>query len=195
MPCVPPAGRARGFTLIEILIAMVVLMIGLVGIMSVFPAGMRQANDTVEKSYAAAIAQSVVDAIRLGLRQARVATEEVDAFLFVHDGVRDLADDRQGLLRDLDLGNPAAVQAALATLLTRDYCIVLPRPEETQTGPGGGSVPRAFLYPRAQRGRQCGAAGARIPHLRRPEPWHQAQGEPGVPTRGVDGAARRRGAG
>jgi prepilin-type N-terminal cleavage/methylation domain-containing protein len=139
---------AAGFTLIEILIAMAVLMIGLVGIMAVFPHAMRSATSTVETSYAAAISQSVVDAIRLGLKQLRVETDDAQGFLFVHDGTVDLDGDRQALLRELDLGDPQAVQAAMSTLLTRDYCILLPRPDEEQTGLGGGRVPMMFTYPR-----------------------------------------------
>ena len=57
------SGRG-GFTLIEILIAIVVLVLGIVGIISLFPTAIESGNKTVEDSYAAAITQSVVDAIK-----------------------------------------------------------------------------------------------------------------------------------
>ncbi len=149
------AGRrasGRGFTLIEILIAMAILMIGLVGIMAVFPHAMQSATSTVQASYAAAISQSVIDAIHLGLKELRVDKDGVGGFLFLHDGVRDLAADRQGLLRDLDLSNPQAVASVMPRLMTRDYCILLPPPEREQTGLGGGRVPLTFTYPRKSPG-------------------------------------------
>ncbi|RME76458.1 MAG: prepilin-type N-terminal cleavage/methylation domain-containing protein [Planctomycetota bacterium] len=152
----------RGFTLIEILIAMAVLMIGLVGILAVFPYAMQSATSTVQASYAAAISQSVMDAIRLGLEENRVQTPDVDGFLFLHDGVQDLDADRRGILRDLDLSNPQAVAAALPTLLSRDYFIVLPRPGEQQTGLGGGRSPLMFTYPRIGRGDNAARRPTRV---------------------------------
>src|SRR5437899_3395064 len=87
----------RGFTLIEILIAMVVLMVGLLGILAVFPTAMRSATRAVEDTYCAAISQSVVDAIHMGLRSMHGRFDDGNAyFIFDHDGVVQLEPDRTG---------------------------------------------------------------------------------------------------
>ena len=131
----------RGFTLLEILIALVVLMVGLLGILAVFPIAMQAAASTVQDTYAAAIAQSVVDALNLGFRQMHARLDDGTAYLiFDHDGCRDLDQDRNGVLRNADLQQ----RALLGQIRTRDYCIVLPPPTDFER-PG---VPRAYLYPR-----------------------------------------------
>ncbi len=150
------AGRgnpgARGFTLIEILISMVILMVGLLGIMSVFPAAMRAATHAVEDTYAAAISQSVVDAIRNGMRNAHAHYPDDTAFFVLdHDGVTVLdpanpgvtqleLDRRAGKFRNLDLDQTSAYTA----IRERDYCILLPMKTEID-GSGRG---KAYLYPR-----------------------------------------------
>ncbi|MHC4390439.1 MAG: type IV pilus modification PilV family protein [Planctomycetota bacterium] len=147
-----PRGRNAGFTLIEILIAMVILMVGLVGIMSVYPQAVRAVNETIEKSYAAAISQSVRDAIGLGMREMRTPYPDWQAFILDHDGVKDLDVDRTTFLRTLDLADlkreTGERKPEFLTLLTKDYCVLMPRADETE--PSGGSKPRGrpFLYPR-----------------------------------------------
>lgn len=145
-------GKRAGFTLIEILIALTIIMVGLVGIMAVFPAAMRSANMTVEASYAAAISQSVIDSIRLGLRQARVRTDAYDTLLFIHDGVQDLEGDYAGALRDLDLAQITEQQ--MLSLLKRDYCVLLPKSTEVENS--SGKIGAAYLFPRASPGDNAG---------------------------------------
>ncbi len=139
-------GGSAGFTLIEILIALVILMVGLIGILAVFPAAIQSANKTVEDTYAASIAQSVGDAIRMGLEDTpiRNASGETIGFILYHDGERwngstwldgerplD-ADRRSGFLRDaLDPAKAGQLQA-------KPYAVFLPLPGE-RTG---------FVYPR-----------------------------------------------
>ncbi len=137
-----------GFTILEILIAIVVLMVGLTGILAVFPAALGSARRSVEDTYAGAIAQSVLDAIHLGLKETRVTlnegtNDELSFFIFDHDGVLDLEKDwKNGDLRDIR--TPSKVTA----LQAKDYFVLLPRTSET----GGDGKPRAYLYPRDKPG-------------------------------------------
>ena len=63
--------RADGFTLIEILIATSILTLGLVGILALFPVAIKAGRTVVEASNSVVIAQSVVDAIRSGIRNSK----------------------------------------------------------------------------------------------------------------------------
>src|SRR5436190_11847747 len=87
----------RGFTILEILIAIVILVLGISGIVALFPTAIESGNQTVQDSYAAAITQSVVDAIAVGIRESRyrvrdsggAAARDWTYFIFDHDGVYD----------------------------------------------------------------------------------------------------------
>ncbi len=147
--------RNAGFTLIEILIAMVILMVGLIGILAVFPAALKAANQAVQDTYAAAIAQSVVDAIHLGLRSSQASFEDGTAyFILDHDGTTDPnqeegltqleLDRRSGVFNDFDM----SVRANLDKIIDREYCILLPRANERD----GSGRPRAYFFPRQQPG-------------------------------------------
>jgi len=81
---------AAGFTLIEILIATSILTLGLVGILALFPVAIKAGRSVVEKSNAVVIAQSVVDAIRSGVRNSKGLSKPGHAyFVLRHDGVMD----------------------------------------------------------------------------------------------------------
>ncbi len=67
----------RGFTLIEILIAMAVFLIGVVAIIGVFPEGIRTTSKSVDDAVAGYLAQSVRDAIVDAIRH-NVKDEEND---------------------------------------------------------------------------------------------------------------------
>jgi hypothetical protein len=139
----------------EILISMTVLMIGLLPMLAVFQVALRNLNRSIEDTYASAIAQSVVDSIRLGLHEMKVDHRPggVAFFIFDHDGttVQDssgktqLEQDRAGMLKNMDITQPAAV----AALLPREYCIMLPDETSPEPSPSGGTpLGRAYLYPR-----------------------------------------------
>ncbi len=74
--------RRRGFTLIEILIALVVLFIGIVGIIALFPIGIESTRSSVQDTNAALIAESIHHAIILAMRNANAQGEA----WIVHDG-------------------------------------------------------------------------------------------------------------
>ncbi len=57
--------RTQGFTLIEILLALSILVIGLVGILAIFPIGLNSSRSAVEQSQAAILAQLVVFLVRI----------------------------------------------------------------------------------------------------------------------------------
>ena len=60
-------GRS-GFTILEILIATAILVIGLVGVLALFPAGIFVGKEVVEDSTAIALGRSVADSIRSSMR-------------------------------------------------------------------------------------------------------------------------------
>ncbi len=137
--------RRAGFTILEILIAIVVLVLGITGILALFPTAIDSGNKTVEDSYAAAITQSVVDAVAVGLRESRYTWPAPSTgdlwtyFIFDHDGVVDTAP-----------LSPEKLDNGTDSMWTQDYCIILPRCKVTPE-PAGGNTNKdnepVFLYP------------------------------------------------
>jgi prepilin-type N-terminal cleavage/methylation domain-containing protein len=87
-----PAGGDAGFTILEILVATAILVIGLVGVLALFPAGIGVGKEVVEDSTAITLARSVADAIRSGMRnnlrvETRTGGVTFTYFIFKHDGV------------------------------------------------------------------------------------------------------------
>ncbi|MBI3272338.1 MAG: prepilin-type N-terminal cleavage/methylation domain-containing protein [Planctomycetes bacterium] len=111
-----PGRRARqGFTLIEILIALVVLFIGIVGIIALFPIGIRSTKESVEDTNAALIAESVHHSLVQALRSGRpVGNPPRTQVTFVHDGVR-LTAGVPGYVFQLPPRNPLPLAAAINT--------------------------------------------------------------------------------
>lgn len=114
--------RKRGFTIIEILIAIVVLVLGITGIVALFPTAIESGNQTVEDTYAATITQSVVDSISVGIRESRYSyrgpsTQRVwTYFLLNHDGVI-----------DKPVTVPEDYAESTGKIWARDYCVLLPQ--------------------------------------------------------------------
>lgn len=120
------SARRAGFTILEILIAIVVLVLGITGIIALFPTAIESGNKTVEDSYSAAITQSVVDALTVGVRESRYNTSQggriYTYFIFNHDGVVDQAPNSPadyGLAMDGSNNKQGAIWR-------RDFCILLP---------------------------------------------------------------------
>ncbi len=82
----------------EILFSVVILSVGFMGILSIFPTAVLSGNKTVEDVYASMIAKSVIDALQVGMRESLGASGAVNGiyFVFDHDGVRDLVEDPNG---------------------------------------------------------------------------------------------------
>lgn len=81
----PPLHRARGFTLIEVLVAVVVLAIGLLGIAAMQRVSLKANRAALHRSYATFYAYDIVDSMRAN----RAAAVEADAY-------------------DIEFGSPAA---------------------------------------------------------------------------------------
>ncbi|MBI4713130.1 MAG: hypothetical protein HY762_07520 [Planctomycetes bacterium] len=80
----------KGLTLIEILIALIVLLIGVVSILALFPNAIRSTRTSIEDTVCAKIADSVCDALTIAMRSSipenRAASKPAQATL-VHDGL------------------------------------------------------------------------------------------------------------
>lgn len=78
-----------GFTLMEILVAIFVMALGLSGIMAVFPAGIKKGAETVKDTYSGILAQSVMDALKVAVRENRFQDPDGKGtyVVFDHDGI------------------------------------------------------------------------------------------------------------
>jgi prepilin-type N-terminal cleavage/methylation domain-containing protein len=74
--------NSSAFTLIEILIAMTVLLVGLVGILALFPVGLDATRKAIEDSNAAFVAESAYASLRSSVKQ----MTNTD-LTFFHDGM------------------------------------------------------------------------------------------------------------
>jgi prepilin-type N-terminal cleavage/methylation domain-containing protein len=85
--------RRLGFTLIEILIAIVILTLGILAVVALLTQSVKAAGEVVEDSFAATLARSVYESVREGAQRRAFLVEEsgnnVRGFVFVHDGVMD----------------------------------------------------------------------------------------------------------
>ncbi|RMG15705.1 MAG: prepilin-type N-terminal cleavage/methylation domain-containing protein [Planctomycetota bacterium] len=131
----------RGFTILEIVIAIFVLALGIAGIVAIYPTAIRTGKQSVDDSYAASIALSVADALQASMRESFPTGGPSRYVIFNHDGVLDAppADKK-------DFSGEAMHQ--------KDYCVLLPiggnelfYPVPNLTGPG--LHPAALLDQRA----------------------------------------------
>jgi type II secretory pathway pseudopilin PulG len=65
-------GSERGVTLIEILLALIVMVLGMVGILALFPGAMQQASESMEDTQAAILGESVAHALVTALRNVQI---------------------------------------------------------------------------------------------------------------------------
>ena len=105
--------RNQGFTLMEILLALTILMIGVSGILVLFPIGLAASKSAIQDSVCAIIAESVHSGLKVGMRGA-IRDDSMPGwdFQFIHDGVRDNA--RVGLsqfgVADIELRDASGQQ-------------------------------------------------------------------------------------
>jgi prepilin-type N-terminal cleavage/methylation domain-containing protein len=78
----PSQRRNSGFTLIEILIALVILMVGICGVLSLFPVAIKNVSDSVEDSTASNLAQSLYSSMTEAMRRPVAGVVTV-----THDGL------------------------------------------------------------------------------------------------------------
>jgi prepilin-type N-terminal cleavage/methylation domain-containing protein len=158
------SSRRRGFTILEILIAIVILVLGISGIIALFPTAIESGNQTVQDSYAAAITQSVVDAVSVGMRESRYhvfdGTNTWTYFIFDHDGVWDAMSPQPQLYgANGQQGFFAAPNGSSHQISEADWCILLPM------GPPGNTLPQSepvFNYPSVRPYDELGGGNAYV---------------------------------
>jgi prepilin-type N-terminal cleavage/methylation domain-containing protein len=124
--------RRKGFTLIEVLIAVAILALGIGGILALFPSTIQTASLAVEDTYASSIADSVVASLAAARREHQVFSAlpttapnfpPTKYLLFDHDGVQDaLVTPTPGFKAGQLRGS-----VYYAANYDADYVIVLPR--------------------------------------------------------------------
>lgn len=133
-----PARRTitSGFTILEIMIAVAILTIGLMGILALFPVAIETSRVTIQDTNGVLIAQSVEQAIREGLahRKGQDDSGRWTYFLFQHDGVKD------PIPRRIQDANP-----------NHDYYVLLPDLDPDRAGQttrvNAFRTAKAFVYP------------------------------------------------
>lgn len=145
-------GRRAGFTILEIMIATGILVIGLLGLLGLFPVAMRSGTITIEETNAMLIAKSVEQAIREGVQNRKaqdLETGRYTYFLFQHDGVKD------PLPRKITDASPSS-----------DYYILFPSPDDTSRQAMGRNEAyqrgKTFVFPETD-GLEWTAVTAGIP--------------------------------
>ncbi|HZU95882.1 MAG TPA: prepilin-type N-terminal cleavage/methylation domain-containing protein [Planctomycetota bacterium] len=147
-----PRHGTLGFTLVEVIIAIAIVAIGLVGLLALLGSSLSTAGAVMEDSFAATLARSVYDSLRQSARKRAFLVQDQNAnfnfvrgFVFVHDGVLENASNLSSspnppliptkweervppnaggtLVNDLD-GIP--VQTKLDALRASDFSIFLP---------------------------------------------------------------------
>jgi type IV pilus modification protein PilV len=69
--------RQRGFSLVEVLVAMAVLIVGVIGILQLFPATLRASADSAARAQATLLAQAKVAELRRDDSTAAAIIEEI----------------------------------------------------------------------------------------------------------------------
>ena len=103
----------RGFTLMEILVAIFVMSVGLAGIIGVFPMGIKAGSEAVKDTYSGILAQSVLDGLKVAMRENRFEDPRRGGtyVVFDHDGITD--DPSQHRIKNPDY--------------TKDFVLLLPQ--------------------------------------------------------------------
>jgi prepilin-type N-terminal cleavage/methylation domain-containing protein len=140
--------RAGGFTLIEVLIAIVVLGIGILGVLALHTATVTVSSTATNEAFVSNLARSVDAAVHEGATQRAFVLQEgtslVRGFILRHDGVARGSPPTlppHGIFVDDATWPP--YQQALPQLASADDVIFLP------TAPASATVPEpTFVYPR-----------------------------------------------
>lgn len=141
----------RGLTLVEILIAIVIVSVGIIGILALVTATLKSSGVIIESSFASTIGRSVYESLRMGARQRSFivpqGTKYYRGFCFVHDGVLDTISGTPTFAPPI-APQPANPDATLWDgLLRSDFAVFLPSAPPTG-GTGGGNGEKIFVYPR-----------------------------------------------
>ena len=77
--------RNGGFTLVEVLIAMAIIIVGIVAVMRFFPLGLRQARIAQERTLAAEMADDHLGRLRFGGARNLMQTDGLEGILLTSD--------------------------------------------------------------------------------------------------------------
>ena len=139
----PDQRGSRGFTLVEVLVALVVMAVGLLGIAGLYVEGLRAGRTSVYRSVAVMLASDMADRIRANPTGTYEGTGPGADNGCVNGGVDCepdalAADDwfrwQQDLARRLPAGASAAIQRTVAAPLTQ-FDIIVSWPEVGQDAP------------------------------------------------------------
>lgn len=141
-----PVNRLRGFTLVEVLVALVVLAVGMLGIAGLYVESLRAGRTSIYRTTAVTLAADMADRIRANPNAQASYTGAGPgsaAFNCVNGAARcapdEMAQDdwflwQQDLQARLPLGASATIQSAAVGPLTQ-YTITLSWPETGQVDP------------------------------------------------------------
>jgi prepilin-type N-terminal cleavage/methylation domain-containing protein len=132
--------KQAGFTLIEILIAMTILLVGLVGILALFPVGLDATRKSVEDSNSAIIAESAYASLRTAVREYYVLTgPPIQGILpYRHDGINSGANTfiLTNLTNTNSIGIPSANNGTQTSVASGTYADNLREPDYCKLGRG-----------------------------------------------------------
>lgn len=130
--------RRGGFTILEILIAVVVVSVGLIGVLALLGQSLRKSGKVVEEGYAMSLARSVQSGLRDGARERAFMVDNsgtpVKGFIWLHAGL--------GTTAPAPLPTSPSDTSSLTALYKDDHAVFLPRKPTTGTGDP------IFVYPR-----------------------------------------------
>ncbi len=133
--------RNSGFTLVEILVAVAVLTVGILGVLALFPIAMTAGKNAIETTNSVILAKSVAQAIREGIthRKGNSRDGRWTYFIFEHPGVKDPIprrvqdarpdEDYYILLPDDDLNAPGRLTRVVERSLAYETSRVFVYPE------------------------------------------------------------------
>jgi type II secretory pathway pseudopilin PulG len=148
--------RRLGFTILEILIALVVLGVSVLGVLALLVTSTKVAGEVVEDTFAATLARSTYEAARVAARERGFAVTEgtrvIRGFVLTERGMSNTVPAPGASLAAAPanfvpppLPTGPADTAALTALRASDFTIFLPN---TPAGTTGSNTNAVFVFPR-----------------------------------------------
>jgi len=135
--------RRIGFTIMEILISIMILMVGIVGVITLFPVAIRIGGEAVTDSLAANLARSVEESIRAAIKFRKVSYTlrgnrkfMLAYFIYEHDGIYN--PQSREVQKDPVPGDPLDVLRLGGSNWDLDCVVLLPCDVSAGADPDGG---------------------------------------------------------
>lgn len=111
----PSARSVRGASLIEVLVAVIIMSIGLLGVAAMQSIALRNSQGSMERSQAVIQSYAILDAMRANLTAARAGAYNIDACTVPAGGTSLVESDQQAWIQSLKdtLGDNASVCGAV----------------------------------------------------------------------------------